>query len=264
MEAILQALILGIIQGLTEFLPISSSGHLELARFFLGTGGSAEDNLFMTVALHAATALSTVLVFRKEVGVLLRAVFKLQWNEETRFVRNIVISMVPAALVGLFLEDQISALFDRRIPLVSLMLMVTGVLLFLADKAGRQTKPVGMAQAWWIGIAQAIAIIPGISRSGATIATALLLGVDRDRAARFSFLMVVPLILGKMILDLLEGDLSSSGVDWLPLASGFAAAFLTGALACVWMIRIVRRSKLWVFGLYCLGIAALSLIVFYS
>ncbi|MDP4710084.1 MAG: undecaprenyl-diphosphate phosphatase [Saprospiraceae bacterium] len=264
MEAILQAIVLGIVQGLTEFLPISSSGHLELARFYLDMGDNAQDNLFMTVALHAATALSTVLVFRKEVGILLQALFRLSWNEETRFVRNIVVSMIPAGLVGLLLEEQISALFDRQIPLVSLMLMLTGVLLFWADRARQNNRPVGLSQAWWIGIAQAIAIIPGISRSGATIGTALLLGVDRERAARFSFLMVVPLILGKMLLDILDGDVSNHSIGWMPLVAGFAAAFLTGVLACVWMIRLVRRSKLWVFALYCVGIASLSLFVYYS
>ena len=218
----------------------------------------------MTVALHAATALSTVIVFRKEVGILLQALFRLTWNEETRFVRNIVVSMIPAGLIGLLLEEQISAMFDRQIPLVSLMLMLTGVLLFWADRARQNTLPVGLSQAWWIGVAQAIAIIPGISRSGATIGTALLLGVDRERAARFSFLMVVPLILGKMLLDILDGDISNHSIGWMPLIAGFTAAFLTGALACVWMIRLVRRSKLWVFALYCVGIASLSLFVYYS
>lgn len=264
MESLLHALILGIVQGLTEFLPISSSGHLELARFFLNTDDGAADNLFMTVALHAATALSTVVVFRKEVWELIRGLFARRWNEENRFVLKIIISMVPATLVGLFFEDQISALFDRQIPLVSVMLLLTGVLLFLADRAGKNTGSVSYFQALIIGISQAIAILPGISRSGATISTAVMLGIDRERAARFSFLMVVPLILGKMILDLMDGGLEETSIQVVPLLTGFIAAFVTGAIACLWMIRLVRNSKLTYFSVYCFLIAGFSLLAYYN
>lgn len=264
MESVLHALILGIIQGLTEFLPISSSGHLELARFFLGNSDAAADNLFMTVALHAATALSTIVVFHKEVLVLIRGVFATRWNEENRFVLKIIVSMIPAALVGLFFEEQISALFDRQIPLVSGMLILTGVLLFLADRAKQNPGPVGYFQALIIGISQAIAILPGISRSGATISTAVLLGIDRERAARFSFLMVVPLILGKMILDLMDGGLQQTSIQAMPLVVGFISAFVTGALACIWMIRLVRNSKLTYFSVYCFLIAAIALLAYYN
>lgn len=264
MESALNAIILGIIQGLTEFLPISSSGHLELARFFLGTQDSAADNLFMTITLHAATALSTIFIFRQDVSEIIKAVFSGQWNEETKLGLKIVISMVPAAIVGLLFEEQISVLFDKQIPLVSLMLILTGLLLFFADKAKSTDKPVGYGHALMIGIAQAIAILPGISRSGATISSAVLLGIDRERAARFSFLMVVPLILGKMLLDIMDGGLATTAIKATPLLAGFFAAFVSGSLACLWMIRLVKRSKLTAFSLYCFAIAALALYAYYN
>lgn len=257
MDDLIRALVLGIIQGLTEFLPVSSSGHLELAKYFLGDDSLAEESLLMTITLHAATALSTIVVFRKDILSLLKSLFTFQWNENTQFIAKIILSMLPAVLVGLLFEEQIESLFSRRILLVALMLIITGLLLFLADRAQKTEKKVGFASALWVGISQAIAIIPGISRSGATISTAVLLGIDREKAARFSFLMVIPLILGKMLKDLLAGDLSQSQVELLPLGIGFLAAFLTGLLACIWMIRLVKDSKLTYFSIYCFIIAAI-------
>lgn len=259
MEAILRSVLLGIIQGLTEFLPISSSGHLELAKFFLGDNSVAEESLLMTVTLHAATALSTLLVFRKEVWDILRGLLQFKWNEELVFSLKIVLSMVPAAVVGLVFESEIEQLFDRRILLVGFMLVITGLLLFLADRARQTGKSVSYLHALMIGLAQAIAILPGISRSGATISTAVLLGIDREKSARFSFLMVVPLILGKMAKDLLDGEMVLSSGQALPLAAGFAAAFVTGALACIWMISLVKRSKLTYFSVYCFIVAAIAI-----
>ncbi len=259
MAPIVQAIILGIVQGLTEFLPVSSSGHLELAKFFLGDQSVGEESLLMTVTVHAATALSTLFVFRKDVLEILRGLLRFRDNEAFRFSVKILISMIPAALVGFLLEEEIEALFSRQILLVGLMLVITGLLLFWADRARQTEKPVSYLNALIIGIAQAVAIMPGISRSGATISASVLLGIDREKAARFSFLMVVPLILGKMAKDLLEGELSGSSAQTLPLLAAFLAAFFTGLVACVWMIRLVKNSKLTIFSIYCFIVAAIAI-----
>lgn len=262
MEALLRALILGIIQGLTEFLPVSSSGHLELAKYFLGDTSVGEESLLMTVTLHAATALATLVVFRRDVWQILQGLFQGKWNEESQFAVKIIISMIPAALVGLFYEDAVDALFNQRIGLVCAMLVVTGLLLLLADRAKHNDHPVRFQDALWIGIAQAIAIMPGISRSGATVSTAVLLGIDRQKAARFSFLMVVPLILGKMSKDILDGELQSDSVSLLPLIIGFAAAFVVGIAACLWMVQLVKHSKLRYFSLYCFLVALVAYLIY--
>ena len=191
MESIWQAIILGIIQGLTEFLPVSSSGHLELTKFILEDDSIPEESLLMTVVLHAATAFSTVVVFWKEIKEIIAGLLLFKWNEEFKFSLKIVVSMIPAAFVGVFFDEEIDALFGGEILLVGSMLFITGLLLFLADKAQKTEKSLSFGNAWIIGLAQAIAILPGISRSGATISTSVLLGIDRERAARFSFLMVV-------------------------------------------------------------------------
>ena len=257
---VLDAIILGIIQGLTEFLPVSSSGHLELGKAILGDDSIPQESLLFTVVLHFATALSTLVVFRKEVLDIVKGLFQFRWNEETQFSLKIVISMIPAALVGIFFESQLELLFGGMIQLVGLMLIVTALLLYFADKAKDTDNQVSYPNSLIIGIAQAIAIIPGISRSGATIATSVLLGVDKSRAARFSFLMVVPLIFGKIIKDVLSGDLSLQAEGLLPMTVGFVAAFIAGLAACTWMIRLVRNSKLTYFAIYCLivGIIALT------
>lgn len=260
MDEIIRSIVLGIIQGLTEFLPVSSSGHLELAKFFLNDDSVAEESMLMTVMLHAATALSTLVIFRKDVIDIFKGLFQFKWNEETEFSVKIILSMIPAAFVGLVFEEQIEQLFDKQILLVGLMLVVTGLLLFLADRAKHTDKKVSFLNSIIIGISQAIAILPGISRSGATISTSVLLGVDRERAARFSFLMVVPLILGKIAKDLLSGEISQANADLWPLTFGFIAAFVTGLLACSWMIRLVKNSKLVYFSVYCFIVAAIAII----
>ena len=203
---ILEAIILGVIQGLTEFLPVSSSGHLELAKEILNISAQ-EQNLLMTISLHAATALSTVFIFRKDILEIFNGLLQLKWNEEFKFSLKIILSMLPAALVGLFFESEIEQLFGGQILLVGFMLMVTGLLLFLADQAKKTNRKVGFVNAILIGVSQAVAILPGISRSGATISTSVLLGIDREKAARFSFLMVVPLIFGKMAKDIIGGNI---------------------------------------------------------
>jgi len=252
--SLIEAIILGIIQGLTEFLPVSSSGHLELTKAILGDTSVPEESLLMTVVLHAATAFSTIVIFRKEIAELLAGLFQFKNNEQFQYSLKIVLSMIPAAAAGVLLEDQIDHLFGGQILLVGFMLLVTGSLLFLADKAKSTSKPVGFKAALIVGISQAIAILPGISRSGATISTSVLLGIDRERAARFSFLMVVPLILGKMAKDILSGDLAAAQTDTTLLIVGFVAAFLAGLVACKWMIALVKRSQLTYFSIYCFAV----------
>lgn len=249
--SILEAVILGIIQGLTEFLPVSSSGHLELAKYFFGQDQLPQDSLLITVVLHAATALSTIVIFRKDIAEIIRGLFQFKWNKETKFALMIVISMIPAAIIGLFYSDAIESLYDGQVQLVGFMLIITGLLLILADRAKVSDKGVSFSSSLIIGIAQAIAILPGISRSGATISTAVLLGIDREKAARFSFLMVVPLILGKMAKDIMDGALSSPDTPIVALSVGFITAFVVGLLACTWMISLVKNSKLKYFAIYC-------------
>lgn len=256
---ILDAVLLGIIQGLTEFLPVSSSGHLEIAKAILGNDSVPEESLMITVVLHFATALSTIVVFRRDVAEILGGLFSFEWNEETKFSLKIVISMIPAAIVGLFFEDQLESLFGGNLLFVGYMLLITALLLWLADKAKNTGKPVTYKDGFIIGIAQAIALLPGISRSGATISTSVLLGNDKSRAARFSFLMVVPLILGKIAKDLLFGDLSETTINTTPLIVGFLAAFIAGFFACTWMIDLVRRSKLTYFAIYCFIVGSVSI-----
>lgn len=256
---IIDAIILGIIQGLTEFLPVSSSGHLELGKVLLGDTSVPEESLMFTVVLHFATALSTVVVYRKDVWEILSGLFAFKDNEELRFSLKIVLSMVPAALIGLFFEEELEQLFSGNIILVGSMLLVTALLLFLADRAKNTHRTVSFGNSFVIGIAQAVAMLPGISRSGATIATSVLLGIDKRRAARFSFLMVVPLILGKIAKDFLSGDLDFRGDNIEVLGAGFIAAFVAGLLACTWMIQLVRNSKLTFFALYCLIVGAIAI-----
>lgn len=256
---IIDAIILGIIQGLTEFLPVSSSGHLELGKAILGADSLPEESLLFTVVLHFATALSTLVVFRKDVLEIIRGLFQFKWNEETQFSLKIVISMIPAALVGFFLEDFLEVFFDGAIIIVGIMLLITGFLLYLADLAKTTDKGVSFRSAFVIGMAQAVAILPGISRSGATISAAVLLGVDKSKSARFSFLMVVPLIIGKMAKDLLSGDINFVGDQAVAMGAGFIAAFIAGLAACTWMIKLVRQSKLSYFAIYCVIVGLIAI-----
>ena len=259
MEEIFRAIVLGIVQGLTEFLPVSSSGHIELAKVILGDQSVAKQSMLMTIMLHGATALSTIIIFRNEIIEIFKGLLQFKRNEASEFSAKIILSMIPAAVVGLLFEEQMEALFERQILLVGLMLLVTGLLLLLADRAKNTDKKVGFGHAVLIGISQAIAILPGISRSGATISTSVLLGIDRTRAARFSFLMVVPLIFGKIAKDLLGGNLTYSDGQLVPILAGFAAAFLTGLVACTWMIQLVKSSKLSYFSIYCFIVGALAI-----
>jgi len=256
----LEAIILGIIQGLTEFLPVSSSGHLELAKVILRDDSLPEESMLMTVVLHGATALSTIVVFRKDLLEVFKGLFQFRNNEEFKFSLNIVLSMIPAAAVGVLFDEEIEAFFGGQVLLVGSMLLLTAVLLILADKAKNTDKKVGIKEAVLIGISQAIAILPGISRSGATISTSVLLGVDRVKAARFSFLMVVPLIIGKIAKDILDGAFETIDGALLNYGVGFVAAFITGMLACTWMIKLVKKSKLKYFAYYCLVVGLVAIV----
>ncbi len=257
---IINAIILGIIQGLTEFLPVSSSGHLEIAKGILGEEKIGKESLLMTVVLHFATALSTIVIFRKEIIEILKGLFQFQNNESFQFSFKIVLSMIPAAITGLMFNTEIEALFEGKLTFVGAMLILTGLLLFLANQAKYSTKNIKIKDAILIGFAQAIAILPGVSRSGATISTSVLLGVDKEKSARFSFLMVVPLILGKMFQDIFSGNITVDEISFLPLLIGFLFAFLTGLFACKWMIKIVKNSQLKYFSYYCFIIGSTVII----
>jgi undecaprenyl-diphosphatase len=257
---VIDAIILGIIQGLTEFLPVSSSGHLEIFKVVLGEDSLPQESMLMTVVLHAATALSTIVIFRKDIFDIFKGLFKFKNNDEFIFSVKIVISMIPAAFVGVFFNDQIEYLFSGNLILVGGMLLITGLLLILADRAKFTGKEVSYKSALIIGISQAIAILPGISRSGATISTSVLLGIDREKSARFSFLMVVPLILGKMAKDIMSGEINVNSDSFLPMSAGFLASFFVGLVACTWMISLVKKSKLSYFAIYCFVVGIIALI----
>lgn len=258
----IEALILGIVQGLTEFLPVSSSGHLEIGGVLLNIQSS--DNLLFAVVVHAATALSTIVVFREDIRKLLFEIFQLQWNESHAFALKIIISMVPVGIIGVFFQDQIESFFSGNMVLVGSMLIVTAVLLAVSHYKSDGNKSVGYLSALVIGIAQTIAIMPGISRSGATISTALILGIDRTKAARFSFLMVLIPILGAAALKMKdyfdEPAITSSGISSPALIVGFLASFIAGYLACSWMIKIVRNGKLIYFGIYCFVVGLIAIV----
>jgi len=259
----IQAMILGLIQGLTEFLPVSSSGHLEIGKALFGLDLSGKESLTFDVVVHAGTALSTMVVFRRDILDILRGLLQFSWNDETKFSMFVLVSMVPAGVVGLSFEEEISALFEGQLLLIAGTLVVTGILLFLADRAKKTGKEVNFKEAIVVGLAQAVAILPGISRSGSTIATSVLLGIDRSKAARFSFLMVLPIILGKALLDakdIVSGEAAGAEVSALALCLGLLAAFISGILACRWMIALVRNSQLKYFSWYCFVVAGLVFI----
>lgn len=259
--SILEALILGIIQGLTEFLPVSSSGHLELGKAILGDDLEAGESMLFTIALHGATALSTMVVFRKDIAELFKGLLEFKWNESTKFTALIAVSMVPVFFVGVLLKDQIELLFEGNLLLVGCSLLFTALLLYSTTRIPASGGKVNFANALLIGFSQAIAVLPGVSRSGSTISTAHLAGVSRERAARFSFLMVLPVIFGAMILeckDFVEEG-ATQNIDTFALLTGFIAAFISGILACQWMIALVKKSKLDYFAYYCLIVGLLAI-----
>lgn len=266
-----EAIILGIIQGLTEFLPVSSSGHLELGKEILNV--QVKDPLLFAIVVHAATALSTIVIYFRDILHLIKSLFQFKWNEETKFVAMIAVSMLPVAVIGLLFEEQIESFFEGKILLVGCMLIITALLLWFSSRTSAKDGEVGFIQSIIIGFAQAVAILPGISRSGATISTALLLGIKREQAARFSFLMVLPPILGATALKLKdyveatyghpaagEAVAGAQEVGPLALTLGFIAAFVAGLVACRWMIALVRRAKLEYFALYCAVVGLIAIL----
>ena len=257
---VLNAIILGIIQGLTEFLPVSSSGHLEIFKVILGDNKLPNESLLMTVILHFATACSTIVVFKDDIKDLILGLFSFEKNDSFWFSVKIILSMFPAVFVGFLFESEIESLFNGNLIIVGSMLILTGALLFLADKAKPSEKKISLSSSLLVGIAQAIAIIPGISRSGATISTAVILGIDKENAAKFSFLMVVPLIIGKVIKDITSAETIVNNESIFPLIIGFVFAFITGMIACKWMIKLVKNSKLKYFSIYCFLVGIFSII----
>jgi len=259
--SIIEAIILGIVQGLTEFLPVSSSGHIEIGKALLGV--ELEEDLTFTVMVHFATVLSTITVFYRDIRIILTDLFRFRWNDSTQFVAKILISMIPVLIVGLFFEEQVEELFSGNLALVGIALMVTAALLALSYYFRNEgAKKIPYADALIMGVAQAMAVIPGLSRSGSTIATGLLLKNSKEDVTRFSFLMVLLPIIGATLLQITgsEGQ-SSASVLSLPMIFGFFAAYFSGFLACKWMISIVKRGKLIWFALYC-GIAGMISIIF--
>ena len=257
----IQALILGLIQGLTEYLPVSSSGHLTIGQEILGV--SSEDNLAFDVVVHVATVLSTLVVLWGEIVWLLKGFFKFKMNEEMRYVINILVSMIPVGIVGVFFKEQVEAIFGSGLLVVGICLLVTAALLtFTYFARPRQKEKIGVKDAFIIGVAQACAVLPGLSRSGSTIATGLLLGNKKERMAQFSFIMVIPPILGEALLNVLKvakGEAVFSTIGTLPLVVGFVAAFVSGCFACRWMIDIVKRGKLVYFGIYCAVVGLIAI-----
>lgn len=273
----LQALLLGLLQGLTEYLPVSSSGHLAIGAYLFGVDG--EESMAFTIVVHVATVLSTLVILWREIVWILRGVWCQltgkasaqsagssscsSLNAETRYAINILISMIPVGIVGLFFKEQVEEIFGSGLTIVGIMLLVTAALLVFSYYARpRQRESISPLHAFLIGIGQALAVMPGLSRSGTTIATGLLLGNKKESMAQFSFLMVIPPILGEALLDvlkLMKGDEAFGDIEFLPLAVGFLAAFVSGCAACRWMISIVRKGKLLYFGIYCALVALLVL-----
>ncbi len=248
-----EALILGIVQGLTEYLPVSSSGHLAIGSALFGIEG--EENLAFTIAVHVATVFSTLVILWKEIEWIFRGLFKFRMNEETKYVLNILVSMIPIGIVGLFFKDTVERIFGAGLLIVGCMLLLTAALLSFSYYAKpRQKESISLWDAFIIGLSQACAVMPGLSRSGTTIATGLLLGNNKAKLAQFSFLMVIPPILGEALLDIVKmvkGDDVAGDIPALSLLVGFVAAFVSGCVACKWMINIVKKGKLIYFAIYC-------------
>lgn len=258
----LQALILGLIQGLTEYLPVSSSGHLAIGSYLFGING--EDNLAFTIVVHVATVLSTFVILWSEIDWIFRGLFKFKMNDETKYFLNIVVSMIPIGIVGVFFKDTVEDIFGSGLLIVGCMLLLTALLLTFSYFAKPRVKEnISWKDALIIGLAQAAAVMPGLSRSGSTIATGLMLGNKKEKMAQFSFLMVIPPILGEALLDLIKmakGHNPFGDVSTIALVVGFVAAFVSGCMACKWMINIVKKGKLIYFGIYCAIAGAVTII----
>jgi len=257
---IIKAIVLGIVQGLTEFLPVSSSGHLEIVNHYFASNNELDSDLLMVVITHLGTAFSIVYVFRNDILSILRSLFTFNRNEDFDLSLKILVSMIPALVIGLLFEDQIEALFASKVlTYVGIFLCFTGMVLWFTPKEITKGN-ISYSKSFGIGIAQAIAILPGVSRSGLTIATALYLGVDRVKAARFSFLMLLPVIFGKVILDVVSGEMVPTSQNTFPIMAALITSFAVGVMACKWMIRIVNSAKLSYFAIYCLLVGLLVIL----
>ncbi len=259
----LQALLLGIIQGLTEYLPVSSSGHLTIGQELFGITVDDKAKLAFDIVVHVATVMSTLVILWKEIEWIFKGFFKFKMNDEMRYVFNILVSMIPVGFVGLFLKDYVEEIFGSGLLIVGCMLLLTASLLAFSYFAKpRQKENISLKDAFIIGIAQACAVMPGLSRSGSTIATGLLLGNKKEMLAKFSFIMVIPPILGEALLDTLKvakGENVFGSIGATPLVIGFIAAFISGCIACKWMINIVKKGKLIYFAIYCAIIGAITI-----
>lgn len=255
----IDAVVLGIIQGLTEFLPVSSSGHLEIARTLLDTKQLASDNLLMTSILHFATALSTIIVFKEDILDIFFGLLKRKNKNSKSYVIKILIAIIPAGIIGFFMSEEIEFLFSGNMQLVGMMLVITGILLFLTKVIKSKNFEINNKHAFIIGLSQALAVVPGISRSGATICTSIFLGNNKSESAKFSFLIVIPVIFGAILKDVIYGNMFNNDVEFKILIIGFISAFITGVLACRLMIKIVEKNNLIYFSFYCfiLGLSSI-------
>jgi undecaprenyl-diphosphatase len=256
-----EAIILGLIQGVTEFLPVSSSGHLELGKYLFGI--DPEANFYFTIAVHGATVLSTLVVFRKEILELLTGFFKIRLNEETKYIFKIIVSMVPVAVIGFLMKDFVESFFSGNMIALGIQFIITALILLLPGFIKTKEKPISYLDALIIGIAQAVAVLPAISRSGATIATGLMLGNRKDEIARFSFLMVLIPVIGANLVELHSADLAIEGTSPWVIIIGFLAAFVSGYFACKLMVNLVKKGKLFWFAAYCVIIGIITLLLGY-
>jgi undecaprenyl-diphosphatase len=256
---LLEAIILGLIQGLTEFLPVSSSGHLELGKYLFGMDHEA--NFYFSIAVHGATVLSTIVVLRKEISELISGFFKFKWNEETIYISKIVVSMIPTAFAGFFLKEIAENFFTGNMISLGIEFLASALLLILTLYIRPKERPIGFIDAFIVGIAQAIAILPGVSRSGATIATGMMLGNKKADIAKFSFLMVLVPIIGANLVEMKGGDFTTEGTSFIVISAGFITAFISGYFACKWMIELVKKGNLFWFAAYCVLVGIFSILL---
>lgn len=256
---LIEAIVLGLIQGLTEFLPVSSSGHLELGKYLFGM--DHESNFYFSIAVHGATVLSTIVVLWKEIVSLFKGFFNFQWNEEKIYISKIVVSMIPTAIAGFFLKDIAENFFTGNMISLGFEFIATALLLLMTLLIRPKEKPIGFMDSFIVGIAQAIAILPGVSRSGATIATGMMLGNRKADIAKFSFLMVLVPIIGANLVEMRSGDFTTEGTSFIVVLTGFITAFISGYFACKWMIELVKRGNLFWFAAYCILIGIFSLLL---
>jgi undecaprenyl-diphosphatase len=254
-----EAIILGIVQGLTEFLPVSSSGHLELGKHFFGI--NPEANFYFSVAVHGATVLSTILVFRKDILSLFQGLFRFTFNDETKYTVRLVISMIPVGIAGIYTKEITDYFFDGNMVSLGVQFLITAAIIGLTLFLKPKDRPISYLDSFIIGIAQAIAVIPAVSRSGATIATGMMLGNKRADLAKFSFLMVLVPVVGANMLEAMSGDFSSEGTQISVIIAGFIAAFVSGYFACKWMINLVKKGNLGWFSVYCILLGILSILL---